>query len=111
VALDAEASIAAEVARELVDRAGGKRDRLAAVGADEVVAMPGHAGDVGGMAVRPEHPTQDINRGEELEGAVDGGPADLWGALPQRPHDLLGRERPIPAEDIVDDGSAGAVER
>ena len=107
VTLDAEPGIAAEVADELVDRAGREGDRHAAVGADEMVTVSGHAGDVGRMAVGAEDATQDVDGGEELERPVDRGAADLGDPFPQVRHHLLGGEGAGAGEDVGDDRTAG----
>ena len=106
VPLDAEPGVPAEVADELVHRAGREGHRRSAVGTDQVVAVAGGASDVGRVAVGAEDAAEDIDRGEELKRAVHGRPADLGDALAEVRDHLLGGEGATAGEDVGDDGAA-----
>ena len=107
MALDAELGVSAEVADELVDRAGRKRDCLPTIGANKVVAVPRSPGDVGRVAVGAQNAAENIDGGKELERAVDRGAADLGGSRAEADDHLLGGEGAAAGEDIGDDGAAG----
>ena len=105
VAVDREVGVAGKVTDEVVDGAAGEGDDGAAVGADEVVAVAGETDDVGGMAIGLEETGEDVDGGEDLEGAVDGGTTRLWVAALEVGDDLLGGEGSRPSEDGLEDGA------
>jgi hypothetical protein len=71
--------------------------------ADEMMAVTGDARDVGGVATWLEKPGQEIDRGEDFQGAVDGGAANSWQLL----HKLLSGEGSFFANHAGDHRPAG----
>jgi len=106
VTVDSKVGVAGKVAHEIVDGAAGEGNHGATVGADEVVAMAGDADDIGGVAISLEEASQDIDRGEDFEGAVDSGAAEFGIGALQVGDDLLGGEGSRASQDGVDDGAA-----
>lgn len=104
--MDFERGLLHQRRNEFLDRAKRECDRCSAPGADNVVPMPQRVADVGGMPIRLDQPGKDIERGEDLEGAIDRGAPDRSAVA--RTHirnQLLGGERVSVAEDRLDDGS------
>jgi hypothetical protein len=91
-----------EIAHELVHRARGERDGRPARRTDKVVAVPGRSGDIGRAAIGSENARQHVDRGQQLQGAVDGGSPNSEGFS----DDLLCGEWPVVLQDGVDHGPA-----
>ena len=108
MAVDREVGVPSELPDEVADWTTGEGYDVAAVGADEVVAVPGETNDVCGMAIGLEDTGEDVDGGEDLEGAVDGGTAKLWVAALEVGYDLLGGEGSRSTEDGLEDGAPGA---
>lgn len=95
VVVDREGGMARQVADQGIDRAGRKGHGRAAVRAKQVMSVAGRAAKVGGVAVRLDDAGEDVDCGEDLERAVDGGATDLraiW-RVAELGHELLGAER------------------
>ena len=104
VTVDGEVRVAREIAQEVVEGATGEGDDGAALGADQVVAVPRLTDDVGGVTAGLEEASQEIDRGEDLQRAVDGGATDRGEFL----DDLLGGERSPVGENGIDNRAARA---
>ncbi len=68
--------------------------------------MPGRPNDVGGMSARLQDARKDIDRGQYLEGAIDGRPAQTRVGRAHGDDELLGREWPISPQHCLDDDPA-----
>jgi hypothetical protein len=106
VTVDREVRVAREVAEEIVEGAAREGDDGAALRANEVVAVPRLTDDVGGVTAGLEQARQEIDRREDLQRAVDGGPADRGELLDE----LLGGEGAPVGKDGLDD-PAGSAEK
>ena len=93
VTFDREIGVAAQIADELVDRAGRKGDDVAAAGADQMVAMPRRVDDVGGATVGQMNALQHIEGSDDFERAINRRAADVRRAPFEIGDDLLGGER------------------
>ena len=101
--VDGELGVAAEVADQLVDRAGRKRHRGSAAGTDQVVTVAGRTDDVGRVPARLQNPRQHVDRSQDLEGPVDRRSTQPRLTCFELRNDLFSRERPFVAQNGAED--------
>jgi hypothetical protein len=103
MSVDCELGVAGEIPNHIVEGATRERNDRPALGANKMVAMARLADDVGGMAAGLQESSQDIDRGEDFERAING-----CSAYERHFGDkLLGGERSLASQDRTDDPAAG----
>lgn len=85
---DREACVASEDSDQVVDRAAGELNDLAATRAYQVVAMTGLTNDIKRKSARIQNTVDELYSGENLQRSVDRRPANAR----QRGDELLGSE-------------------
>jgi hypothetical protein len=103
VTLDREVRVASQIADQVVDGTASEGDDDTALGADEVMPVTGLTDDVGWMKTRLQEPSQDIERGENFQGAVDRCSPDCREFF----DDLLGGKGALMSENGIDHSPAG----
>jgi hypothetical protein len=101
--VNCELGVAGEIANHIVERTARERNDGSALGTDEMVTMARLADDVGGMAAWLQQSSQDIDRSEDFERAINGSSANKRHLRDK----LLSGERSLASEDRTDDPAAG----
>lgn len=105
--MDRKLGVTTQGMDKLVDRARGECHRHTAAGTNEMMAMAGRSDDIGRVPARLENSGQHIDRGQNLQGAIDRRPSEARVTRSDIGDKLLGRERAISLKYRFCDDAAG----